>query len=93
MRQFFCAVVALAIAAGIFLLTQSILGRETASWLCIVAAAPIAFAGFFSYNGLTLEGFVWAFIRSELLCAGPRKFLACNLYYDLMRRKERDDFD
>lgn len=93
MRQFFCAVFALIIAAGIFLLTQSVLGRETASWLCIVTAAPVAFAGFFSYNGLTLEGFVWAFIRSELLCAGPRKFIAHNLYYDLMHRKERDDFD
>ena len=93
LRQFACAVLSLSIAAGVFLLTRQILGKETASWLCILAAAPAALAGFFSYNGLTLEGFVWAVIHSELLCAGPRKFISQNLYYDMLHRKERDDFD
>lgn len=93
LRQFLCAALSLAIAAGVFLLTRQLAGKETASWLCILAAAPVALAGFFSYNGLALEKFIWAVIRSELLCAGPRKFIARNLYYDLLHRKERDDFD
>lgn len=69
------------------------LGKETASWVCILAAAPVAVAGFFHYNGLTLEQFVWAFIKSEFLCAGERRFMSENFYYDLFRRKGRDDFD
>ena len=93
LRQFLCAALSLVIAAGVFLLTRQFVGKETASWLCILAAAPVALAGFFSYNGLALEEFFWAVIRSELLCAGPRKFIARNLYYDLLHRKERDDFD
>ena len=47
-----------------YLLLGPALGKETASWVCILAAAPVAVAGFFSYNGLTLEQFVWAFIKS-----------------------------
>lgn len=93
LRQFLCAVLSLVVAAGVFLLTRQLVGKELASWLCILSAAPVALAGFFSYNGFTLEEFIWAVIRSELLCAGPRKFIARNLYYDLLHRKERDDFD
>ena len=34
------------------------IGKETASWLCIVLASPAAMAGFFSYNGMTFEQFI-----------------------------------
>lgn len=32
-----------------------LVGRETASWICIVAAAPLAAAGFFVYDDLTFD--------------------------------------
>ena len=66
---------------GVYLLLGPMLGKETASWVCILAAAPVAVAGFFHYNGLTLEQFVWAFIKSEILCAGERRFVSENFYY------------
>ena len=53
----------------------------------------MAAAGFFSYNGMTLEQFVWAFIKSELLRAGERRFSSENFHYKLLGRKEADDFD
>lgn len=81
------------IAVAAYLLLGPILGKETASWVCILAAAPVAVAGFFHYNGLTLEQFVWAFIKSEILCAGERRFVSGNFYYDLFRRKGGDGFD
>ena len=81
------------IAVAAYLLLGPALGKETASWVCILAAAPVAVAVFFSYNGLTLEQFVWAFIKSELLCAGERRFVSENFYYSLFHRKGRDDFD
>lgn len=61
---------------AVYLLLGPALGKETASWVCILAAAPVAVAGFFHYNGLTLEQFVWAFLKSELLCAGERRFVS-----------------
>lgn len=92
-RQLLCAGLAVAVAVGVYLGLGQVIGRETASWLCLVCAAPMAAAGFFSYNGLNLEQFVWAFLKSQLLCAGPRRFIAENIYYGLLGRKEADDFD
>jgi len=86
-------VAAVGLAAGIYLSLGSTIGKETASWVCILTAAPVAVAGFFSYNGMTLEQFLWAFVKSEILCAGGRRFVSRNFYYDLLGRKEAIDFD
>ena len=76
-----------------------------ACWLCsragktrlalalVVLTCVVAVAGFFHYNGLTLEQFAWAFLKSELLCAGNRVFKAENIYYKALGRKEGADFD
>ena len=92
-RQFFCALVAVGLAVGVYLGLGDILGKETASWLCILAAAPVALAGFFNYNGMTLEQFAWAFLKSEFLCAGERRFISKNIYYEMLKRKGAEDFD
>lgn len=78
-RQFFCSAAAVGVAVGLYFLLKP-LGQETVSWLCIVGAAPIAVAGFFSYNGLKLEQFIWAWIKSEFLLSGVRVFKATNFY-------------
>lgn len=84
MRQFICSLIGVAAAVGIYFGLADVLGRETVSWLCVLAAAPFAVAGFFSYNSMTLEKFVLAWVRSEFLCAGPRKFVAENHYYTML---------
>lgn len=88
LRQFFCSVTAVVLAAGVYLLLFQIIGKEPASWLCILCAAPFAAAGFFSYNGLTLEKFLWVFLKSEVLFAGERKFISENFHYRLLTGKE-----
>ena len=92
-RQFVCAVAAVGLAVGIYLGLGPMLGKETASWLCILAAAPVALAGFFHFNGMTLEQFAWTFLKSEILCAGERRFISKNFYYEMLKRKGADDFD
>ena len=92
-RQFLCAFFAVGIAVGVYLGLGTVIGKQTASWVCILAAAPGAVMGFFNYNGMTLEQFLWAFLRSELLCAGNRVFRAENIYYNALGRKEGIDFD
>ena len=72
MRQFVCAVLAVGVAVGLYFGMSRIADRETVSWVCIVGAAPIAVAGFFQYNGMTLEKFLWAWFKSSFLMAGPR---------------------
>ena len=91
-RQFFCSALAVGLAVGVYLGLGPFIGKETASWACIVAAAPLALAGFFSYNGMTFERFAWAFIKSQFLCAGHRVFRAENIYRKAMTGKgEREN--
>ena len=92
-RQFLCAVLAVALAAAVYLGLGDMIGKETASWLCILAAAPVALAGFFHYNGMTLEQFAWAFLKSEIVCAGNRPFVSENFYFETIKRKGAKDFD
>ena len=70
----------------LFTLSQ-VLDRETVSWVCIVGAAPVAAAGFFQYNGLTLERFLWAWLKSEVIMAGKRVWQAENYYEEAMKRE------
>lgn len=86
-RQFLCAVLAVAIAVGLYLGLRNVIGRETASWLCIVGAAPVAVAGFFHYNGMNFEQFAWTVVKTAL-CSAPRKFKAENYLYELYTKKE-----
>lgn len=46
LRQMICSGAAIAVAVTVYLGLTPLLGHETAGWVCIVAAAPIAAAGF-----------------------------------------------
>ena len=89
LRQLLCSGIAIGLAVLIYLWAKPLLGQETASWLCILAAAPIAVTGFFRYNGLTFERFVWAFLKSQVLCAGPRVYRAENIYLQAMPEQRK----
>lgn len=92
-RQFFCSALAVILAVVVYLTCYKTIGKETASWLCILIAVPVAVAGFFTYNGLSFEELIWAFIKSQFLCCNYRKFVSENIYYNMLNRKESGDFD
>ena len=54
-------------------------GSREIGWICVLAAFPFALGGFFTYNGMTLEHFILAFIRSEFLYPKRLVFKAENL--------------
>ena len=87
LRQLLCSGLAVGTAVMVYLALGPVLGKETASWVCILAAAPFAVAGFFQYNGLTFGQFLWAVLKSQVLYAGPRVFRAENLYCAALSRK------
>ena len=45
---------------------------------------PFALGGFFQYNGMKLEQFLWAFLRSEFLTPKRLTFKSENVYTKLM---------
>ena len=90
LRQFIFSVLACAIAVLIYFTFKPVLGLETVSWICIVAAAPFAAIGFLRYNGMTAEKFIVAWIRSEILLPEHLCFGNTNLYYNMFRESAEE---
>ena len=79
LRQFIFALLAVAVAVGIYFGLRPVLGSEV-GWVCVLAAFPFALGGFFQYNSMTFEQFILAVIRSELLYPKRLVFKSDHLY-------------
>jgi len=80
LRQIIFSACAIAVAVAVFFIFKPMLGTETTSWICVIAAAPFAALGFVKYNGMTAEKFVVAWIKSEILTPKKLTFKADNTY-------------
>lgn len=78
LRQLLCSGTAIGLAVLIYLWAKPPLGQEPASWLCILAAAPIAAAGFISYDGLPFEKFIIVMLESTMIC---KKKMVSTMWY------------
>lgn len=84
LRQFLFALLAVAVAVGTYFGLRPILGNGEIGWVCVLAAFPFALGGFFQYNGMNLEQFLWAFLRSEFFTPKRLVFKSENIYTKLM---------
>lgn len=94
LRQFIFSIFACLMAVVLYFIMKPYFGLETLSWFCVLGASPFAALGFVTYNGLTAEQFVWAWIKSELLIPREIKFESNNVYWEAMipyiNKKERE---
>ena len=65
-------------------INKEVRNYQEIGWVCILAAFPFALGGFFTYNGMTLERFLMAYIRSEFLMPKRLLFRTEDLYVKLM---------
>ena len=84
LRQFFFSVCACVVGVILYFMSSKYFNKEIVSWICILGAIPFAGMGFFKYNGMPLEQFVIAFIKSEILTPKKLKFVSENYYYDTL---------
>lgn len=89
LRQLIFSALACTAAVGSYFLFREHLGIETLSWLCILCAVPFAVLGFFKYNGMTAEKFLWCFIKSEILMPYELSFHAANYFEDLIKESNK----
>lgn len=87
LRQFVCSLLAAAAAVALWLVLRPWAGTETLSWICVLAAAPFAAAGFVTYQGMSAERLLWTVLRSQAL--EPRRLpcLPRNLYREGLERR------
>ena len=91
LRQFIFSVLACGVAVGVYFLLRPLLGLETTSWVCIVAAVPFGAIGFLKYNGMPAEKVLLAIIRSEFLMPKHIEFGNDNFYWHLMEEAKKDE--
>jgi len=84
LRQCVFSVIAVAVAIALYFFLQPHVGTEAVSWLCVIGAAPFAALGFVTYNRMTAEQFLWAYLQSEILMPKALLFEQRNLYYDIL---------
>ena len=84
LRQFIFAVLAVGVAIGVYFGLRNVLGTETVSWLCVVAAFPFAILGFVKYHGMTAEQLIRAYIQSEFLMPKQLTSKPTNLYASIL---------
>ena len=87
LRQFIFSICACIVAVMLYFLVKNKLGTETTSWVCILGAAPFAALGFITYNGMTAEKFVMAYLQSEFIVSKQLSFKPRNYYYELIKGK------
>ena len=87
MRQFIFSIFACLVAVLLYFILRPYLGLETLSWVCILGASPFAALGFITYNGMTAEKFIYAWIKSEFLIPKKLTFKPVNFYYELLKDK------
>ena len=80
LRQLLFALLAVAVAVGVYFGLRPVLGNGEIGWVCVPAAFPFALGGFSQYNGMTLERFLLAYIRSEFLFPRRLVFESDNIY-------------
>ena len=83
LRQFIFSVLACGVAVGVYFLLRPVLGLETTSWVCIIAAVPFCAIGFLKYNGMPAEKFILAWFRSEFRIPKHIEFGNTNVYWHL----------
>lgn len=88
LRQFIFSALACTAAVIFYFLLKPVLGMETVSWVCILAAVPFAVIGFVRYNGMYAEDFIAAFIRSEILLPKTLTFGDEDIYRALLMEAE-----
>lgn len=89
MRQFFFSVVACIVAVVLYFMVRPYCNLEVTSWVCIVGAFPFATLGWFQYHGMHAERFIWVLIKSEVLMPKKLCYRAKNMYYELMKTRNK----
>lgn len=91
LRQFIFSLLACIMAVILYFIFRPFCGMEALSWICIIGALPFATIGFIKYNGMNLEDFITAYLKTEILVPKKLLFKPINLYEELMKNVKGDE--
>lgn len=88
LREAIFSGLAVAASGGTYFVLSGSLHMEIVSWVCVAAAAPFVFLGFFKYHELSAERIVLKIIRER---GGSRclTFAASDIYAGIKKREKK----
>ena len=90
-RETICAVMGVGLTAGGYFGLQGVLGMQGASWAAIFIGAPFFALGFWKRNGLSIEKYLWAMLKSRMLTPWRRTVSFPNTHYNLLLEEEKEE--
>lgn len=91
LRQFFFSFLACLTATILYFSLRSQIDIEILSWLCILGTIPFGILGFVTYNGMSAEKIIKAYIDSVILTPKKLTFKPYNFYYEIIQSLKRGD--
>lgn len=92
LRQCSFSLAGCGVSVGVYFMLRNVfggvLGMEAISWACIIGMLPCALPGFVTYNGMTAEQALAAYIRSEILTPKVLVFKPVNQVERLIAQKD-----
>ena len=92
LRQFIFSCLACIVAVVLYFILKPLFDIGTLSWICILGAAPFAVLAFITYNGMTAEKFITAWIKSEILYPKKLMFKSTNIYDEMLKNIEKNKY-
>ncbi len=86
LRQCIFSALAILVAVVVYFTLGQVIGNSEIGWVCVLCAFPFALGGFFQYNYMTLEQFLVAVMRTELLLPTRLTFKSDNLYVQMLKQ-------
>ena len=84
MRQLVFCLSAVLASVGWYFILRDVLPISTLSWVCVLASAPFAVLGFFTYNQMTAFEFLKVFVRYAFLESRVLMNEEINIYTDYL---------
>jgi len=83
LRELACLTGAIVSAVVTYFLTK-LVSSGASTFACMAAAVPFGLLGFFKYNGLKFEQFVWQLIKTKFLMPKKRKYVSENFHETIL---------
>ena len=91
-RETVFAALGVSVTAGGSMLVQSTaLGMQGGSWIAILAGMPLFALGFWKKNGMPLEKYLGAVMRSKFSAPQKRPVRYPNIHYDLLIKEKEEE--
>ena len=91
MRQIICTFITLAICVPLYLFGKGKISEDILSWLIILIGLPFTAIGFIKFNGMTMERFALAIIKTELIYPTKRKYKSENAFREWQELAEKEE--